>query len=188
MAVKLGVFRPVTVYPFYEAASVGALGPDARARRWRSPAICGRPIPSVAAQNPNAWLKRRFTPDEITTPTPDNRLIAWPYTKLMVANPTVNMGGAILLTSLAKARAAGIPEDRDHPRLGRRLGGRAARLSGSATSSSKATAECRAEGGDGSRRRRRQARSTRSSSIAAFPACRRWRGERWGSAPTCSRP
>src|SRR5262249_38658238 len=34
------------------------------------------------------------------------------YTKLMVANPTVNMGGAILLTSLAKARAAGVPEDR----------------------------------------------------------------------------
>src|SRR6266446_6560280 len=48
----------------------------------------------------------------ITTPTPDNRLIAWPYNKLMVANPTVNMGGAILMTSLAKARAAGIAEDR----------------------------------------------------------------------------
>ena len=30
----------------------------------------------------------------------------------MVANPTVNMGGAILMTSLAKARAAGISEDR----------------------------------------------------------------------------
>ena len=30
----------------------------------------------------------------------------------MVANPTVNMGGALLMTSLAKARAAGVPEDR----------------------------------------------------------------------------
>jgi acetyl-CoA C-acetyltransferase len=30
----------------------------------------------------------------------------------MVANPTVNMGGALLLTSLAMARAAGIPEHR----------------------------------------------------------------------------
>ena len=30
----------------------------------------------------------------------------------MVANPIVNMGGAILMTSLAKARAAGIAEDR----------------------------------------------------------------------------
>ncbi len=66
----------------------------------------------VASENPNSWLKKRFAPDEITTPTPENRLIAWPYTKLMVANPTVNMGGAILMTSLAKARAAGVPEDR----------------------------------------------------------------------------
>src|SRR5207245_10351974 len=66
----------------------------------------------AAANNPNAWLKRHFAPEEITTPSPDNRLIAWPYTKLMVANPTVNMGGAVLLTSLAKARAADIAEDR----------------------------------------------------------------------------
>jgi acetyl-CoA C-acetyltransferase len=67
---------------------------------------------AAASENPNAWLKRRFAPDEITTPTPDNRLIAWPYTKLMVANPTVNMGAAVLMTSLAKARDAGIAEDR----------------------------------------------------------------------------
>src|SRR5262249_30276660 len=60
----------------------------------------------------NAWLKKNFAPDEITTATSDNRLIAWPYTKLMVANPSVNMGGALILTSLAKARAAGVPEDR----------------------------------------------------------------------------
>ena len=61
---------------------------------------------------PRPWLKRRFAPEEITTPSADNRLIAWPYTKLMVANPSVNMGAAILMTTLAKARAAGIPEDR----------------------------------------------------------------------------
>src|SRR5437773_1167929 len=67
---------------------------------------------SVAAQNPSSWLKKNFSPKQITTPTPDNRLIAWPYTKLMVANPSVNMGGALLLTSLAKARSAGVPEDR----------------------------------------------------------------------------
>jgi acetyl-CoA C-acetyltransferase len=67
---------------------------------------------NVASENPNAWLKRRFTPEEITTPSPDNRLIAWPYTKLMVANPMVNMGAAVLMTSLARARAAGIAEDR----------------------------------------------------------------------------
>ncbi len=187
MAVKLGVFRPITVYPFYEAAP-RRIGARPRARRWPSPASCGRPIPSVASQNPNAWLKRRFTPEEITTPTPDNRLIAWPYTKLMVANPTVNMGAAILMTCLAKARAAGVAEDRLDSRLGRRLGGRAARLSGPRPVLRKPRAECRTEIRDGSGRRRRPRRSTRSNSTVAFPACRRWRGGRSGSAPTCSRP
>jgi len=111
MAVKLGVFRPITVYPFYEAASSAHWGQTPREAMAESGALWAR-YSEAASQNPNSWLKRRFTPEEITTPTPDNRLIAWPYTKLMVANPTVNMGAALLLTSLAKARAAGIAEDR----------------------------------------------------------------------------
>jgi acetyl-CoA C-acetyltransferase len=111
MAVKLGVFRPITVYPFYEAASSAHWGQTPREAMAESGALWST-YSSVASHNPNAWLKRRFTSDEITTPTPDNRLIAWPYNKLMVANPTVNMGGALLMTSLAKAKAAGIAEDR----------------------------------------------------------------------------
>jgi acetyl-CoA C-acetyltransferase len=111
MAVKLGVFRPITVYPFYEAATSAHWGQTPRAAMAESGQLWSS-YSSVASQNPNAWLKRRFSSDEITTPTPDNRLIAWPYTKLMVANPTVNMGAAVLMTSLAKARAAGVPEHR----------------------------------------------------------------------------
>jgi acetyl-CoA C-acetyltransferase len=111
MAVKLGVFRPITVYPFYEAATSAHWGQTPREAMAESGSLWST-YSYVASQNPNAWLKRRFTSDEITTPTSDNRLIAWPYTKLMVANPTVNMGAAVLMTSLAKANAAGIPEDR----------------------------------------------------------------------------
>src|SRR6195256_3293556 len=111
MAVKLGVFRPITVYPFYEAATSAHWGQTPREALAESGALWST-YARVASENENSWLKKRFTPDGITTPTPENRLIAWPYTKLMVANPTVNMGGAVLLTSLAKARAAGVPEDR----------------------------------------------------------------------------
>jgi len=111
MAVKLGVFRPVSVYPFYEAATSAHWGQPPREAMAESGALWSA-YSRTACENPNGWLKRRFTPEEITTPSPDNRLIAWPYTKLMVANPTVNMGGAVLMTSLAKARAAGIAEDR----------------------------------------------------------------------------
>jgi acetyl-CoA C-acetyltransferase len=111
LAVKLGVFRPVTVYPFYEAASSAHWGQTPREAMAESGALWSR-YSDAAAGNPNAWLKRQFAPDEITTPSPDNRLIAWPYTKLMVANPSVNMGAAVLLTSLARARAAGLAEER----------------------------------------------------------------------------
>jgi acetyl-CoA C-acetyltransferase len=111
MAVKLGVFRPITVYPLYEAATSAHWGQTPREALAESGDLWST-FSGVAAQNPHAWLKRRFTADEITTPTPDNRLIAWPYTKLMVANPTVNMGAAVLMTSLARARQAGIAEDR----------------------------------------------------------------------------
>jgi len=111
MAVKLGVFRPITVYPLYESATSAHWGQTPREALKESGELWST-YASVASENPNSWLKKHFTSDEITTPTPENRLIAWPYTKLMVANPTVNMGGALLLTSLAKARAAGISEDR----------------------------------------------------------------------------
>ncbi|HKS20310.1 MAG TPA: acetyl-CoA acetyltransferase [Bradyrhizobium sp.] len=111
LAVKLGVFRPITVYPLYESATSAHWAQTPREALRESGELWSA-YSTVASQNPASWLKRSFAPHEITTPTPDNRLIAWPYTKLMVANPTVNMGGAVLLTSLAKAREAGIAEDR----------------------------------------------------------------------------
>ena len=109
LAVKLGVFRPITVYPLYESATSAHWGQTPREALAESGELWST-FSSIASDNPNSWSKKRFAPDQITTPTPDNRLIAWPYTKLMVANPSVNMGGAVLMTSLAKARAAGVPE------------------------------------------------------------------------------
>jgi acetyl-CoA C-acetyltransferase len=111
LAVKLGVFRPITVYPLYESATSAHWGQSPRQALAESGALWST-YSRVASENPNSWLKKHFSAGEITTPTADNRLIAWPYTKLMVANPTVNMGAAVLMTSLAKARAAGISEDR----------------------------------------------------------------------------
>jgi acetyl-CoA C-acetyltransferase len=95
MAVKLGVFRPITVYPLYESATSAHWGQTPREALAESGALWST-YSKVASENPNSWLKKRFTPEEITT----------------VANPTVNMGGAVLLTSLAKARAAGVSEGR----------------------------------------------------------------------------
>src|SRR5882724_11883680 len=111
LAVTLGVFRPITVYPLYESATSAHWGQTPREALKESGELWAT-YARVAADNPNSWLKRHFTGEEITTATPENRMIAWPYTKLMVANPTVNMGAALILTNLAKARAAGVPEDK----------------------------------------------------------------------------
>src|SRR5450631_3977916 len=110
MAVQLGVFRPITVYPLYESATSAHWGQTPREAMAESGQLWAT-YSAVASQNPHAWLKRALTADAITQPSADNRLIAWPYTKLMVANPMVNQGAAILVTSLARARAAGIAED-----------------------------------------------------------------------------
>jgi acetyl-CoA C-acetyltransferase len=111
MAVALGVARPMTAYPFYEAATAHHWGQTPRQARAESGALWQR-YARTALDNPYAWIKRAVTATQIVTPSADNRLIAWPYTKLMVANPSVNQGAAILVTSLAAAREAGIAEER----------------------------------------------------------------------------
>jgi acetyl-CoA C-acetyltransferase len=111
LAIALGVFQPITVYPFYDAATAAHWGQTPREALRESGELWST-FSAVAARNPHSWLKRTFDADAIMTPTADNRLIAWPYNKLMVANPMVNQGAALIVTSLARAREAGVPEDR----------------------------------------------------------------------------
>jgi acetyl-CoA C-acetyltransferase len=110
LAIKLGVSMPINVYPFYDAATAHGWGQTPREAQAESGELWSL-YSQAAARNPFAWLPKALTPEEITTPTKDNRLIAWPYTKRQVANPNVNQGAAVILTSLARARAAGLRDD-----------------------------------------------------------------------------
>ncbi|MET0143635.1 MAG: hypothetical protein ABW328_02470 [Ilumatobacteraceae bacterium] len=67
---------------------------------------------AVASSNPYAWDRQAHPAAEIREATPDNRMIAFPYTKAMVANNTVDMATAVLLCSVDAARAAGLSNDR----------------------------------------------------------------------------
>jgi acetyl-CoA C-acetyltransferase len=107
LAIALGASLPVNVYPFYEMASACTWGQTPAVAQAESAELWAR-YAAVAADNPSSWLGRRYAADDIARVTTDNRLIAWPYTKLMVANPMVNQGAAVIVTSLALARAAGI--------------------------------------------------------------------------------
>jgi acetyl-CoA C-acetyltransferase len=105
LAKALGVSMPINIYPFYDAATAHAWGQTPREAQRESGELWSL-YSEAAARNPYSWLPKALAPEEITTVTRDNRVIAWPYTKRQVANPNVNQGAAMILTSLAHARAA----------------------------------------------------------------------------------
>lgn len=109
--VKYGLRTPTDIYPFYENAGRKAWGQTLGEGQAETGLIWSL-FSEVAAANPAAWLRKPISAEEIVTADANNRPIAFPYTKLMVANSSVNQGAALLVTSLAIARAAGVPESR----------------------------------------------------------------------------
>ncbi len=106
-----GINRPINIYPLFENAL--------RARDGRSiadhQARLGRlfaPFTEVAATNPEAWFPTTRTADELVAVSDRNRMIGFPYPKLLNAIMEVDQSAAVILASVAKARALGVPEDR----------------------------------------------------------------------------
>ncbi len=106
-----GLTTPVDVYPLYENAGRASYGQSLAEGQRESGEIWSR-FSEVAAKTPAAWIHAPKTPAEVTEATADNRPIAFPYTKLMVANSSVNQGAGFIVTSLAEARRRGVPEER----------------------------------------------------------------------------
>lgn len=106
-----GLFAPTDLYPIYENATRAAWGQTLVEAQAESGTIWAG-MSAVAEANPTAWIRKSQTAEAITSPETDNRPIAFPYQKRMVANSSVNQGAAFIVTNLAAARAAGVPEDR----------------------------------------------------------------------------
>ncbi|MCP5397150.1 MAG: acetyl-CoA acetyltransferase [Sphingomonadaceae bacterium] len=108
---RYGLALPTDVYPLYENALRASLGQTLAEGQADSAAIWSL-MSEVAERTPSAWLRRSVSPEEIAQPSADNRPIAHPYTKLMVANSAVNQGAGFIVTSLAEARRRGMDEAR----------------------------------------------------------------------------
>lgn len=106
-----GLNLPLFVYPLFENAFRARRGWSLAEHTARLGELCSR-LTETAEENPYAWFPKRRKPEEITRVTAENRMIAFPYTKFMNATPDVDQGAALLMTSLSKARALGVPEDR----------------------------------------------------------------------------
>ena len=107
----VGLVAPPVVYPLFENALRAHAG-GTIAEHERAVAELWSRFSRVAAANPHAWQPDAKTADEIATPTPANRRVSFPYTKLENANLQVDQAAALIVCSLEAARAAGVPADR----------------------------------------------------------------------------
>ena len=106
-----GVYMPVQVYPMFETALRHAAGRPLEQHTRQIAGLWAR-FSQVAATNPYAALPRARSGEAIAAAGPDNRMIGYPYTKLMNSNNSVNQAAALLLCSLDRARSLGIADDR----------------------------------------------------------------------------
>jgi acetyl-CoA C-acetyltransferase len=105
------VFEAYLTFAMFDNARRAHLGrglDDHRAQLGRVLA----PMTAIAAASPHAWFPLARSAEEIVTATPDNRMVAYPYTKLMTSIMDVDMAAALVLASAAKADELAIPEER----------------------------------------------------------------------------
>jgi acetyl-CoA C-acetyltransferase len=108
--VSHSVFQAYVTFALFDNARRAHLGRTLDAHR----AALGRvlaPLTEVAAASPHAWFPIARSPEEITTASPDNRMVAYPYTKLMTSIMDVDMAAGLLMATAEKADALGIPDE-----------------------------------------------------------------------------
>jgi acetyl-CoA C-acetyltransferase len=106
-----GARTPIQVYALYENARRGRRGLD-RARYALEMGRLFAPFTEVASGNPHAMSQDVFSAEALATVDARNRLVADPFPRRMVARDQANQGAAVILASVGKARALGVPEER----------------------------------------------------------------------------
>ena len=109
--IRINLDRPAYVYPIFEQALRIKAGESPDDHRERIGALWSR-FSEIAATNPHAWSRTALSARDIWQPNENNRMISWPYTKLMNSNNMVDQGAAIILASAEKAESLQIPRGR----------------------------------------------------------------------------
>jgi acetyl-CoA C-acetyltransferase len=104
-----GLVAPVHVYALFESVIAQRSGRSFAEQRSALGELMA-PFTEVASKNPYAWFRDARTPAELSQISVDNRLVAEPYPKRMCAVMGVDQGAAVVVTSLAAARAAGVAD------------------------------------------------------------------------------
>jgi acetyl-CoA C-acetyltransferase len=108
---RINLDRPAYVYPLFEQALRIKAGESTDDHRERVGELWSR-FSEVAHTNPHAWSRTALSASEIWQAGDGNRMISWPYTKLMNSNNMVDQGAVVILASVDKATHLQIPSDR----------------------------------------------------------------------------
>jgi acetyl-CoA C-acetyltransferase len=102
---------PVRVYPLIENA-LRAKQKLTIEQQYEALGKFGETFSAVAARNSYAWSRKPFTAEQVVTASQPNRMISFPYTKLLNANVYVDQAAALIMTTPTAARRLGIPEEK----------------------------------------------------------------------------
>ena len=102
---------PSVTYPLFENALRGKYGRSLEAHRKKLGELY-EGFNAVAAENPLSWFPTRRSAEEIASVSDSNRYVGFPYTKFLNSIIQVNMGAAVIMTSVAKARELGVADER----------------------------------------------------------------------------
>lgn len=105
----LRIRAPIQIYPLFENALRYQRGASIEAHQKHISELWAG-FSRVAAGNPHAWIREAKTAEEIRTLSASNRPVSFPYPKLMNSNSNVDQGAALILCSVERAKALGIPE------------------------------------------------------------------------------
>jgi len=101
------LFFPTTAYAIFETALRASSGRNIEEHKKYMGKLFEH-FSKIASKNPYSWTQKPFTAEEITTPSPENRLVVHPYTKRMCANNLVDQAGTILIASEKVAESLNI--------------------------------------------------------------------------------
>lgn len=106
-----GVVAPSAVYALFEHAWRARQGWTIEEHRDRIAQLWAG-FSAVAVEHPHAWIREPWSAERIRSATPDNRMVGFPYTKVMNANNHVEQAACFVVTSVERARFLGIAADR----------------------------------------------------------------------------
>ena len=111
LEIQHGLGIPVNQYAMIDNALRAAEGQSVEAHRNDLAALWAG-MNDVAVANPDAWNRQPVGADAIRGPGDRNRMLAFPYTKLHTSQWNVDQAAGLILSSLERARALGLADDR----------------------------------------------------------------------------